>query len=89
MFGHFRPLGVRARRVDRLIGFAVLGCSMRLPGDSLMRLARLCWMRIVMDYLFVGIGHQTREEQHRTYDSGSSHEFTLLAGQFGRWDRRL
>jgi hypothetical protein len=54
-----------------------------------MRLARLCWMRIVMDYLFVGIGHQTREEQHRTYDSGSSHEFTLLAGQFGRWDRRL
>jgi hypothetical protein len=89
MFGYLRPLGVQARRVDRLIRLAVLRHSVGLPGDSVVRLMRFRWMRIVMYYLFVGIGQQTQEEQHRTYDSGSSHEFTLLAGQFGRWDRRL
>jgi hypothetical protein len=60
MFGYLRPLDVQARRVDRLIRFAVLGRSMRLPGDSVVRLMRLRWMRIVMDYLFVGIGQQTQ-----------------------------
>ena len=57
MFGYLRPLGMQARRMHRLIGFAVLGYSMRLPGDSFMRLTRFRRMRIVMDYLFVGIGH--------------------------------
>lgn len=75
--------------MDRLFRCPVLGHGVGLPGGSVVRLMRFRWMRIAMGYLFVGIRHQPGEEQHRTYDGGSSHEFTLLAGQFGRSDRRL